>query len=394
MPTNNLNFRGGFLSTWNKFCFTGGYLVASIQLPGDPNVPGLWPAFWTMGNLGRAGYGASVEGNWPYSYDTCDVGTLMNQTDANGLPLSSAEGGDVMWNRKFNSKSISFLPGQRLSACTCPGEDHPGPKLSDGTWKGRAAPEIDVFEAQVDRRLGMTVSQSMQAAPFNYLYDVTNSTGPAYEFYLPDTELNMYNGQNTQQALSAVSVASQQAMQLGGDGSFAEYGFEYATGKEDGYIEWVSDGRPSWRLNKAALDADPVAQIGPRVIPEEPMYVILNLGISQNFGSPDWNRLRFPAKMRVDWVRVYQPEGETNVGCDPKDFPTADYIERHPEAYYNANLTTWGGTRDTGGYGANWPKNRLYPQGCDAPPSNLPGSPVQPYPKASPIPSSQIAIGQ
>lgn len=33
-----------------------------------------------MGNLGRAGYGASVDGMWPYSYDTCDVGTLPNQT--------------------------------------------------------------------------------------------------------------------------------------------------------------------------------------------------------------------------------------------------------------------------------------------------------------------------
>lgn len=37
-----------------------------------------------MGNLGRAGYGASVEGLWPYTYDSCDVGTLANQTFADG----------------------------------------------------------------------------------------------------------------------------------------------------------------------------------------------------------------------------------------------------------------------------------------------------------------------
>jgi beta-glucanase (GH16 family) len=32
------------------------------MLPGANNVVGLWPAVWTMGNLGRAGYGASLDG--------------------------------------------------------------------------------------------------------------------------------------------------------------------------------------------------------------------------------------------------------------------------------------------------------------------------------------------
>lgn len=46
----------------NKFCFTGGYVETSVQLPGANNVLGFWPAVWTMGNLGRAGYGASLDG--------------------------------------------------------------------------------------------------------------------------------------------------------------------------------------------------------------------------------------------------------------------------------------------------------------------------------------------
>lgn len=46
----------------NKFCFTGGLFEASVQLPGTNNVVGMWPAIWTMGNLGRAGYGATLEG--------------------------------------------------------------------------------------------------------------------------------------------------------------------------------------------------------------------------------------------------------------------------------------------------------------------------------------------
>lgn len=60
--THGLNFQSGMMSTWNKFCFTGGLIEASVSLPGINNIVGLWPAVWTMGNLGRAGYGASLEG--------------------------------------------------------------------------------------------------------------------------------------------------------------------------------------------------------------------------------------------------------------------------------------------------------------------------------------------
>ena len=61
-PSHGLNYQGGLVSSWNKFCFTGGYIEASVQLPGTNNVMGFWPAVWTMGNLGRAGYGATLEG--------------------------------------------------------------------------------------------------------------------------------------------------------------------------------------------------------------------------------------------------------------------------------------------------------------------------------------------
>lgn len=60
--THDLDYQGGMMSTWNKFCFTGGYIEANVSLPGLNNIAGLWPAVWTMGNLGRAGYGASLEG--------------------------------------------------------------------------------------------------------------------------------------------------------------------------------------------------------------------------------------------------------------------------------------------------------------------------------------------
>lgn len=106
----------------------------SVSLPGRHDAPGLWPGAWTMGNLGRAGYGATTEGTWPYSYNACDAGAMPLQTGKDGLP--DAEHGSPEGN------PLSALPGQRLSSCTCEGagKEHPGPK----TNVGRGAPEIDV----------------------------------------------------------------------------------------------------------------------------------------------------------------------------------------------------------------------------------------------------------
>ena len=70
-----------------------------------------------------------------------------------------------------------MLPGQRLSACTCPGESHPGPVYKNGSFVGRSAPEIDLFEAliNVDVNRGQ-VSQSAQWAPFNVCLSAQESS--------------------------------------------------------------------------------------------------------------------------------------------------------------------------------------------------------------------------
>lgn len=52
-----------------------------------------------------------------------------------------------------------------------------------------------------------------------------------------------------------------------------------------------------------------------------------------NWQTIDLTTMTFPAEMLVDYVRVYQREGNTNVGCDPPNYPTANYINNHPEAY-------------------------------------------------------------
>lgn len=55
-------------------------------------------------------------------------------------------------------------------------------------------------------------------------------------------------------------------------------------------------------------------------------YIIMNFGFSYNFGPIDLPDLQFPAAMSVDYIRIYQPKDAINYGCDPDNFPTADYI--------------------------------------------------------------------
>jgi hypothetical protein len=58
-------------------------------------------------------------------------------------------------------------------------------------------------------------------------------------------------------------------------------------------------------------------------------YLIINLGISRNFGTVDIEHLQFPTVMFVDYIRVYQPSDKINIGCDPDDFPTNAYINQY-----------------------------------------------------------------
>ncbi|KAH6915106.1 glucosidase [Coprinopsis sp. MPI-PUGE-AT-0042] len=351
--THGLHFEGGQPFFGNKLWFTGGYLEVAVQFPGLNNVAGMWPAVWTMGNLGRAGYGATLEGMWPYTYDACDV----------GLPYAATVNGDHAYGY-----ALSYLPGQKLSRCTCDGEDHPGPKHPDGSYVGRSAPEIDVFEVQVggEPLLGR-VSQSAQFAPFDASF-LWNTTAP--NMILEDplrSALNGFVGNVVQQAASVVTNTDQRCYEFIED-CFGVFGFEYIT--------WISDGRPSWTLNAAGVGANPAVEISARPIPQEPMYIIINLGMSQNFGDVDFTHLIFPQTMKVDYVRVYQPVDKVSIGCDPAGFPTYDYIERsgqllnsktpsrltsfdrYMDAYTNPNFTTW-----RGDYGQNFPKN-LFVESC------------------------------
>ncbi|KAL4079863.1 glycoside hydrolase family 16 protein [Scleroderma yunnanense] len=352
-PEDGLNWRSGMLQSWNKFCFTTGYIEVAISLPGSVQAQGYWPGAWTMGNLARPGYPATTDGVWPYSYDSCDVGTFPNQTYANGSGPAAALQSDASIPAYNNA--LSWLPGQRLSSCTCPGEDHPGPSTS----VGRGAPEIDILEVQYGNLFGdgQVVSQSAQVAPFTHDYLYQNDTQDEWHVYAPNiTTPNSYH----QQTISALTELPTDILQDSGS-QFTTFGFEYWSNPKnasDGYIIWQTGGQPTARIGAGALGPDlgvGGTQVGQRLISVEPMSIVLNLGMSPSWQSVNMSTLTFPVEMRVDYVRVYQRRGETNIGCNPNNYPTADYINRHMDTYNNPNLTAWNQSK---------PRNSLYAGGC------------------------------
>ncbi|KAI4150525.1 MAG: hypothetical protein LQ340_004023 [Diploschistes diacapsis] len=331
-----LNYRSGMLQSWNKFCFQGGLMEASISLPGRGDTEGFWPGFWSMGNLGRPGYASSTDGMWPYSYDNvCDAGITPNQSNTDGL---------------------SWLPGMRLPACTCNGEDHPNPGVS------RAAPELDVLEGSVSNlnptdMIGV-VSQSCQIAPFDIWYYPDYDYCEVYDPTL--TNINSYTGGPFQQAASGLTILNNDWY----DGNqYQTYAFEYTPGGQ-GSVTWLVGSEKTWTLD--ARSVRPNGNVGQRLIPAEPMAMILNFGISSGFAFLNFTGLAttLPATMRFDYVRIYQDSSGTT-GCDPDGYPTTDYIANHPAAYQNLNLTRWSETN------YSQPQNALI-NNCQAADSSVP----------------------
>lgn len=89
---------------------------------------------------------------------------------------------------------------------------------------------------------------------------------------------------------------------------------------------------------------------------------MFSLALSQAVAAFAPTDLTYPAQFLVDYVRVYQIEGQTaKVTCDPTgtsgtldvgyiadyycllDFPTKDYITAHSAAYGDATVRTWAG---------------------------------------------------
>ena len=149
--------------------------------------------------------------------------------------------------------------------------------------------------------------------------------------------MNGYRGGPYQQAMSGLSWMNNDWY----DGkAYQTYSFAYTPGKS-GNIVWYIGDEATWGLDARAIG--PNGNIGQRTIPEEPMAMVINCGMSPSFAPIQVADLQalFPAKMRLDFVRIYQPPGAESMTCDPPGYETTDYIAKHPTAYQNINKTHW-----------------------------------------------------
>lgn len=117
------------------------------------------------------------------------------------------------------------------------------------------------------------------------------------------------------------------------------FAFEYTPGAT-GQVTWFVGADKTWTLDGRAIG--PNGNIGQRMIPLEPMSLVMNLGMADNF-APQNHTIRqyMPAFLQFDYIRIYQDPDDISVTCDPPGYETTDYIQQHFKAYDNHNLTSW-----------------------------------------------------
>jgi callose synthase len=306
------SYVSGSLQTWNKFCFTGGFVEVRAILPGKWGIPGTWPAIWVMGNLGRAAFLESQKGMWPWSFDAC-----------------------APWVEKAEKVN------QKVNACgnlTNKHDPHSYPEeYGLNPFQGRGATEIDVIEVQIKARDEPAfISTSLQISPSlhdNLRPPIDTLPGPGQWYqglkFGNYTNINKaYYGELGLDSLSALTQLESNSFM-----SFHLYQLDWSPGPH-GYIRWWMDGNFLFEIPGEALSSWSDG-IPPRQVPVEPSYLILSTAVSEKFSPPCEGQICdsiWPSNFTIDYVRVYQgnPNRYTSVGCNPPGFPTTEWIYSHP----------------------------------------------------------------
>lgn len=315
------HYSSAMLQGWNKFCFTGGIVELSVQLPGPGDQPGLWPAAWLMGNLGRATFQTSTKGVWPYSFDHC------------------------LHNGEYVGVDPNADDGQKISACS----KDPGAGLNHN--QGRGSPEVDIFEAMAGNGWGL-VSHSLQVAPRlpDQLRPANGAVPGPGQWYkgMKFGKATMNTAYYGAPGVDALSANSQGTTDLYNSQHVFRLEWEPT---DDGTLRWYHDGHFLFEVPAKTLTKE-YGGLPSRELPAEPMYLILNTAMS-NLWSPLCNDKDgaaagtrcakgssdpcciLPAHYLIDYVRVYQQKDNTKqtIGCNPPSHPTSDYILANQDVY-------------------------------------------------------------
>lgn len=383
------HFKSGMIQSWNKFCFTGGIVEVDIVLPGEPDIGGLWPAVWMLGNLGRATYEGSTNNIWPWSYDTCDREKQQSQAisgcnSLNHFGLNPHQGrgateidivelmaGDSKGEVLPNTDPPISLPYLDLTLQVAPGitENRPTPgyqpvRESDTTETGFITSVAQSWYSN------LTVAGNTSLNPF------------FYGTYLAETKPEEPVTRNKKQAFQADAVGAMKQVvgahfkkphtfriewQPGRGGRIDWFTKSHKVTNEDGTeynIEGDGKGQ-DWEASFSIPDSS-IQSVKGSKIPEEPTYLIMNTAISSTWGfpydvpdgcpkcydcedpkcacsfNPGFCSMMKTGKvsLKIDSVRVYQSKDDSahvgqphSLGCDPPKFPTREFIKGYEYRY-------------------------------------------------------------
>lgn len=338
------NYQSGMVQGWNKFCFTGGIIEISAQLPGTWHTGGLWPAMWMMGNLARATYVGSSNNIWPWSYDVCKSSTgnyyqtqqllsACNRIQHFGLHAHQGRGApeidilEAMAGNETLFHTTAHRPYFSASYQVAPGKESYRPITG---WRPDLRQWYDhdvVYGNDSDLNIffyGQYLKQ--QTLETSYVTDALSANRNLYATHFERQHVYRLEWQVDPEWLSAPEEAVS-------EGSSNEEGKKTNSAKKvkkksknKNSLSWYIDDELVYHITGDALNDTMAA------LPNEPMYLILNTALSATWGFPtpcpaeqgcgcdcyDCGKPEcacalppnmcelFPASFLIDYVRVYQ----------------------------------------------------------------------------------------
>lgn len=395
-------YTSAMVQSWNKFCFTEGVIEIKARMPGRPNIPGLWPAFWLMGNLGRATFESTTDHLWPFSFSHCPE---QNDSQANQNPRQQQDINRCLgqnWTERFGLNPNSGRGAVEIDIF----EVMPGEGISDynsRVKKGLCAPlspeELAAMSYSkpmvsstlqlgpgIPFRADQRPNASSEGYPVNCAPDWSRQWYPELrpgnpQTYGPNSTLNVDNwghyvakdsGSMSRSdlllqtdALSAISGLTADVFDSGG-----VFRLEWSSG-DAGAVKWFLNDQLLYSVPAAAISKEmditrggrSLGRLLGREIPSEPVYLLMNIDVSSNWGweecdpsscscctncsDPNCQVCRkklqafcktLPATYEVDYIRVYQPRGSVSHGCSPDHHPTEGWIQSRRSRYVAPNM--------------------------------------------------------
>eukprot|EP00931_Biecheleriopsis_adriatica_P057334 TRINITY_DN34002_c0_g1_i1.p1 TRINITY_DN34002_c0_g1~~TRINITY_DN34002_c0_g1_i1.p1 ORF type:complete len:883 (+),score=127.53 TRINITY_DN34002_c0_g1_i1:41-2650(+) len=322
METLERPYTSAMMQTWNKFCMTGGVVEISAKFPGQANQPGLWPAFWLLGNMGRATIEASLNNVWPYSYSQCPADNNASN-DANQDPRKQQRINKCMgsnWTERFGLNPNQGRGALEIDILEVLPGDHVSNYRKDKVETGQCEPQLETLYSKLDQPRPYLLNTLQVGPGIPFLADQRPDAPPIrntscmpkwgkqwYQELRPEN-LEVYGDQSTinydnfgryivnkdhwtDVKIQTDAIGATTSLTPDAFDNHHVYRFEWST-EGDGKLTFWMDGKMLYRLDGSILtkdmditrDGKPVGTMLPRSIPLEPLYFLLNIDVSQSWG--------------------------------------------------------------------------------------------------------------